>query len=223
MKNIQFELISFSLCPYVQRSVITLLRKQAEYKISYIDLASPPEWFLKISPLGKVPLLLVREEGKAEPTVLFESAVINEYVDEVIPPAFVAKDPLRKAQERGWVEVASELQGKTYLLSIAADQAAVTKVKDELWNILARVEAQLPGGSYFRGGEFSLVDAAFAPVFSRLVLLKGIADDPTWNKIPKVKAWRDGLLALPEVKQSVLPSFASDFHAWIRKQGGLLA
>ena len=221
MKN--FELISFSLCPYVQRSVITLLRKKAEYKITYIDLNAPPAWFQKISPLGKVPLLLVRESPESEPTVLFESAVINEYVDEVLPPSFVHRDPLRKAQERGWVEVASELQGKVYHLSVAADEAAAGKVKEELWKILLRVEGQIPGGAFFRGAEFSLVDSAFAPVFSRLVLLRGLAGDPQWEKIPKVKAWRDGLLALPEVHESVLPSFAEDFRAWTKAHGGFLA
>ena len=47
------ELISFNLCPFVQRSVITLLKKGIDFKITYIDLANPPEWFLDISPPGE--------------------------------------------------------------------------------------------------------------------------------------------------------------------------
>lgn len=66
-------LISFKLCPYVQRSVINLLEKKVDYEIKYIDLANKPEWFLKISPFRRVPVLVVGED------VLFESAVINEY------------------------------------------------------------------------------------------------------------------------------------------------
>ncbi len=69
------KLISFKICPYVQRSVITLKEKNVDFDIEYIDLANKPEWFLKISPLGRVPVLQVGEE------VLFESAVINEYLD----------------------------------------------------------------------------------------------------------------------------------------------
>ena len=57
---------------------ITLEYKGIDYDIEYIDLANPPEWFLAISPLKKVPLLIV------DGTVIFESAVINEYIDEVI-------------------------------------------------------------------------------------------------------------------------------------------
>jgi len=69
------ELISFELCPFVQRSVITLLQKGVDFKINYIDIHDPPEWFQQISPLGKVPVMRV------DNTVLFESAVINEYLD----------------------------------------------------------------------------------------------------------------------------------------------
>ncbi len=73
------ELISFNLCPFVQRSVITLNKKGIDYKITYIDLADKPDWFLALSPLGKVPVLKHGDE------VLFESAVINEYLDEITP------------------------------------------------------------------------------------------------------------------------------------------
>ncbi|HEY9734725.1 MAG TPA: glutathione S-transferase N-terminal domain-containing protein, partial [Trichocoleus sp.] len=64
------KLISHKLCPYVQRSIITLIEKQIPHERAYIDLAHKPDWFLQRSPLGKVPILLVGEE------VLFESAVI---------------------------------------------------------------------------------------------------------------------------------------------------
>jgi len=69
------KLVSFKACPFVQRVAITLENKGIEYDIEYIDLANPPEWFIAISPLKKVPLLIV------DGAVIFESAVINEYID----------------------------------------------------------------------------------------------------------------------------------------------
>jgi glutathione S-transferase len=75
----QLELISHYLCPYVQRAVITSIEKNIPHDRTYIDLANKPEWFLTISPLGKVPLLKVAGE------ILFESAVICEYLDEISP------------------------------------------------------------------------------------------------------------------------------------------
>ena len=48
------KLISFKLCPFVQKAVLTLLSKGIDYDIEYIDLENPPQWFKDISPLGKV-------------------------------------------------------------------------------------------------------------------------------------------------------------------------
>ncbi len=79
-----YQLISFVLCPFVQRSVITLKEKQVPFDITYVDLQNLPDWFNAISPMGKVPVLRVDEKR-----VLFESAVINEYLDETNPPPLV--------------------------------------------------------------------------------------------------------------------------------------
>ena len=54
------KLISHKLCPYVQRAVIALTEKGVAFERIDIDLANKPDWFLKISPLGKVPVLVDR-------------------------------------------------------------------------------------------------------------------------------------------------------------------
>ena len=68
----KLRLISFPLCPYVQRAAILLLEKGVEFERVDIDLANKPDWFLKLSPLGKVPVLVVEQDGREQ--VLFESA-----------------------------------------------------------------------------------------------------------------------------------------------------
>ena len=72
----RLKLISHKLCPYVQRAVIALTEKGVPFERIDIDLANKPDWFLKISPLGKTPVLLVGEHA------IFESAVILEYLEE---------------------------------------------------------------------------------------------------------------------------------------------
>ena len=57
----KLKLVSFKLWPYVQRSVVTLNHLQVPYEIEYIDLANKPDWFLEISPLGKVPVVQVND------------------------------------------------------------------------------------------------------------------------------------------------------------------
>ena len=54
-------LISHHLCPFVQRAAIALAEKGVEFERIDVDLANKPDWFLAISPLGKVPLLKVSD------------------------------------------------------------------------------------------------------------------------------------------------------------------
>ncbi len=63
----KLKLISHKLCPYVQRAVISLKEKGVPFERIDIDLDNKPDWFLKISPLGKVPVLQVGDK------VVFES------------------------------------------------------------------------------------------------------------------------------------------------------
>lgn len=212
------ELISFKLCPFVQRSVITLLEKGVDYDITYIDLAKPPQWFLDISPLGKVPALKVGDK------VLFESAVINEYLDEVNPPMLLPADPLVKAQNRAWIEFASNLIGDQYQLMIAKEEGQYTKAYEALYKKLEQLEAVLGEGPFFNGESFSLMDAASAPVFMRMELLdewSGMGG--LYDKLPKVRAWQAALMSRPSVQKSVVPEFADELRGYIGATGGYAA
>lgn len=89
----EFHLITHILCPYVQRSVIVLLEKGIPYQRTDIDLGNKPDWFARLSPLGKVPVL-VTDQGSTK--TLFESAVICEYLDEVTPGSLHPETPWKK-------------------------------------------------------------------------------------------------------------------------------
>jgi glutathione S-transferase len=91
------KLVSFKLCPFVQRAVIALEEKGVEYTLEYIELEDPPAWFVERSPFLRVPLMLIDD------TVLFESAVILDYLDEVYPPRLHPQDPLRRARHKAWI------------------------------------------------------------------------------------------------------------------------
>jgi glutathione S-transferase len=212
-----FELISFALCPFVQRTAITLLHKNVPFRTTYIDLASPPGWFREISPLGKVPLLRVGE------TVLFESSVINEYVDEVTPPSLLPRDPLARARERACVEAASELLLKQYEGLFHQDRAAAEQRFESMGEILFHVERTLGKGPFFRGGEFSLVDSAFAPFFTRLALVPFFRRTGLLDDLPRVRRWSAALTSLPEVTGSVRADFEEQYLASLRDQGSRFA
>lgn len=212
------ELISFKLCPFVQRSVITLLHKNIPFDITYIDLAEPPAWFLEISPFGKVPALRVDGE-----TVLFESAIINEFIDEVTPGAMSPEDALLRAKNRGWIQFGEQCIVDQYQLTTAKDEATWDEVLDRAHRNLAKVEAQLGEGPYFNGAALSLVDAAFAPLFMRYALLREHADLMPEDEFPRLRAWSDALLALPEVRKSVVEDFPELLGEYLHQHGDYAA
>ncbi len=199
------ELVSFDLCPFVQRSLITLLKKGIEHQITYIDLDNPPAWFTDISPLGKVPLLRVND------AVLFESAAINEYIDETHAPPLHPDDPLRRAHNRAWIEFASNLIGIGYRSVTAQDESSYLAIMDERDNLLGHLERQLSGGPYFNGSVFSLADTSFAPYFVRQALTEPLHERESLAAFPKCQQWRDAMLALDYVQQSAPADLASRY------------
>ena len=139
------KLISHKLCPYVQRAVIALKEKGVAFERIDIDLANKPDRFLKLSPLGKVPVLVVRS---AESEVaLFESNVICEYIEETQAGARLhPADPLTRAQHRAWMEFGSAILGDLWGLETTQDAATFAAKRDALAAKFARVEAALGEG-----------------------------------------------------------------------------
>jgi glutathione S-transferase len=208
-----YKLVSFDLCPFVQRSVITLEEKNVPYEITYIDLNAKPDWFLAISPHGKVPLLQVGD------STVHESAVINEYLDEVTPPGLHPEEPLQRALNRAAIEFASALTVDQYRLTVAQEQDKMREFADSAKTKLARVEAQLVG-PFFNGDSFSLVDAAYAPTLQRFVWCESIEPGLAFfEKTPKVKAWTDALLARKSVKASTLSNIEEIFRSYLKGKG----
>ena len=167
-ENMTPKLVSFKVCPFVQRVAITLQYKGIDYDIEYIDLGSPPEWFLAISPLKKVPLLIV------DNTVIFESAVINEYIDEAYQPVLHPEDLLLKAINRSWIEFSSNISLYTFELTIKEKKNDFENILEELLKGFDLVEDYLYAKPFFNGEQFSLVDSSYAPIFQRLEFLAQI-------------------------------------------------
>lgn len=200
----------------MQRAVVLLNEKGVEYDVTYIDLKNKPEWFLRISPLGKVPVLKVGE------AVLFESAVICEYLDEVHPPPLHPADPLQKAINRAWVEFSSELFGALYRLYLAGDEKEFEQRRAEARDKLSRLDGQLADGPFFNGELFSLLDAAIAPAFMRIALMEESRPMGLLDSLPKVQRWSEALLARDSVRHSVVPEFPDLFREYLVAGGSFL-
>ncbi len=196
------KVVSFKICPFVQRVTALLEAKAIPYEIEFISLSDKPQWFLDMSPNGQVPVLIT-EGGQA----LFESDAIVEYLDDVYP-RLVDTTPEQRAVERAWSYQAS----KHYLVQCSAqrssDEQTLGERADKLGKAFARAENQLGSGPFFSGETMGNVDIAWLPLLHRASIIHERSGYDFVAPYPKVKAWQATMLKTGLADKSV----ASDFN-----------
>lgn len=215
--NPPLELVSHALCPYVQRAVIVLTEKGIPHMRTYVDLGDTPPWFKEISPLGKVPLLRVGDE------VLFESAVICEFLDESYGPRLHPENVLQRARHRAWMEFGSSLLESIWYFYSAKTASAFAEKTAELRRKFTTLEKQLGAGHYFAGADFSMVDVVFGPVFRYFDVFDTVADFGVLEGLPKTQAWRQALAGRASVIKAVSADYPRLLKEFLAKQGSELA
>ena len=206
----KYMLCSFTTCPWVQRAAIVLREKNVPYDITYIEPDNRPDWFLKISPHAKVPVLQI--DGK---TALFESNAIAEYLDETAAPRLHPEDAILRARNRAWTDFistfASAVSNAAYADSEEDFNTRVKKIPDVFAKLDAALADRGNDGPYFNGPKMSLVDAAYAPFLQRYTYMDRLKPLGIIENYPRLKAWRDALMASPAVQTSTIANFE---QAW---------
>jgi len=209
-------LVSHHLCPYVQRVAISLMEKGVAFDRAYVDLSAKPAWFVAASPLGKTPLLKVDDD------VLFESAVICEYLEDTLTPPLHPHDPLERARHRGWMEFGSAILGDIWGLETSQDAGGVERKSQDIRKKFEWLEAALGAGPYFSGQPFCLVDAVFGPVFRYFDVFDELADLGVFATVPKVRAWRAALAQRPSVRDAVAGDYGERLHRFLQDKNAHL-
>lgn len=221
----RFTLVSHHLCPYVQRAVIALSEKGVPFKRIDVDLAARPDWFQEISPLGKVPLLRVADGDRQH--VIFESAVILEYLEETLPCPLHPAEPVVRARHRSWIEFGSAVLNGIGRFYSAGTEAGLLAEAATLSSMFDRVEGELAArampGPWFAGETFSLVDAAFGPVFRYYDTFDRIGDFGMLGGKPHVAAWRAALAGRPSVAAAVAADYSERLVAFLKTRNSQLA
>lgn len=184
MSNIQLYFAKAST--FSQRTRVVLLEKGIDFTPIEIDLQNKPDGYTQISHYGKVPAI---KHGDVE---IYESAIINEYLDEVFPePPLLPRDPAAKAIARIWIDYANTrlvpafnkfLRGK--------DSQEQEQGRREFTEVLLYIEQEgLGKGDYLLGDQFSLVDISFYPWFERLPLLEHFRKFTLPAETPRLQTW----------------------------------
>ena len=198
--------------------MIVLRTKEVDFDVTYINLREKPDWFLKISPHGKVPVLNVDDD------VLFESNAIAEFLEEVVAPHLHPKDPIKRARNRAWTDFVPDFSKG---LSAAYRRETVAEMeagRPDAEKVLGKLEDAIKAergndGPYFNGDTLCLVDAAYAPFFQRFMIAEEILNTDLLDGFPLVKAWCEALLVSELVTGSVADSFVPEFKASMKRYG----
>jgi len=216
-------LVSHALCPYVQRAAIALAEKRLPFERISVDLAHKPDWFQALSPLGKVPLLRLR--GQEREAVLFESAAICEYLEDTTPHPLHPADPIARARHRAWIEFGSNVLNLIAGFYNAGDEATLLRQRDALRERFQTLERELAtrDGPWFAGAAFTLVDAAFGPVFRYFDRFEAIADFGVFAGLVRVPAWRAALARRPAVRDAVASDYPQRLDVFLTARGSALS
>ncbi|WP_415899498.1 glutathione S-transferase family protein [Neptuniibacter sp. QD48_11] len=200
------KVVSFKICPFVQRVTALLEAKQIPYEIEYIRLQEKPEWFLEMSPHRQVPLVIT-DSGQA----LFESEALIEYIEEVYPALNSDRSAEEKAIDRAWSYLASKL----YLVQCSAqrspDKTTLEQRSENLHKAFIKIEKALGNQPFFNSSAIGLVDIAWLPLLHRADIINRCSGYDFLGDYPKMKQWQQSLLATGIAGQSVAEDFDSRF------------
>ena len=196
------KLYDFPSSPNCQRVIVVLEEKKLPYEKVPVDLKKMEQKkpdFLKLNPYGKVPVII---DGA---TVLYESLIINEYLEEKYPEKPLwPKDPGKRAKARILLDYGmnhldppyQKIRKEMMKDEKERDQQAIEAARKELRHLLERLEREL-GDQEYLAGDFSLVDAALIPRFTRLAGM-GVLPDAS---LPKIGQWIERMKRRPSVQK----------------------
>lgn len=197
--------------------------KNVDFDVTYVDLTDKPDWFLEISPRGKVPVL------KVDDHVLFESGAICEYLDETVAPRIHPEDPIKRARNRAWTDFCPDFASAvTIKLGYAKSREDIDEALPAARKALGLIEEALEkerdgdgpqSGPWFNGANISLVDCAYAPFLQRFRMTEPLLATGLMDDFPLVSAWTEHLLSSDLVTQAVPPEFPEAYEKNHERRG----
>lgn len=191
-------------CGWAVRNYAALIEKGVEFEtVPAADSdGGKLDEFLALTPYGKTPVM---SHGN---TAVFESTLINEYIDEQFPePALMPGDAARRCEARKWIHYC-ESKLLPALTTIAQaidddnrDRAADRFDEDLRWFERSALLATWRG-PYFFGGQFSLVDLSFFTLFRTIDDLERHLDLNLSMPHPALRNWANNIQARPSLQRA---------------------
>ena len=184
-----------------------MIEKEIPFELTEVDLRNKPDWFLAVSPYGKVPVIV--DDGQT----IYESAIINEYLDEKyksIP--MMPEEPVERAKARIWMDYCTNkyLTLSRKLLVDHGNEELQTENKKKMKESLIYIEKECfeknANGPFWLGNNISLVDLHYAPFFERFGAFKELFGVEWPEECIKISDWWSAIQKRDSYKMTVLPT-----------------
>ena len=197
------KLYDFLPCPFGQKVRIVLAEKSLSYELVPVDFTKGehrrPE-FLRLNPYGRVPVLV------DEDTVVYDSTIINEYLDDEYPdPPVLPRIEFSSLRARArifedfadtsFTPQVGQLMAEMAKAEAERDAGRLQRLRQTIERVMDYVNRELQG-QHFLAGEFSVADIGFVP---RLVVLKELGIDVVAGR-NNIEAWLKRLLDRPSIQ-----------------------
>jgi len=151
--------------PWSHRSRIVLYEKEVECQVVFVDTEQLPAGLADLNPYNRVPTMVDRD------LVLYESHIINEYLDERLPhPPLMPIDPIMRARarlmlmrfDRDWYSRIQDIE--------TGDKKRATQARAVLRDGLTAIAPVFKDQPFALGTDITLVDCTLAALLWRLPL-----------------------------------------------------
>ena len=201
------KIYSSARCPYAQRTRMLMIEKEIPFELTEVDLRNKPDWFLAVSPYGKVPVIV--DDGQT----IYESAIINEYLDEkYISIPMMPEEPVERAKARIWMDYCTNkyLTLSRKLLVDHGNEELQTENKKKMKESLIYIEKECfeknANGPFWLGNKISLVALHYAPFFERFGAFKELFGVEWPEECIKISDWWSAIQKRDSYKMTVLPT-----------------
>jgi len=160
------KLIGSTTSPYVRKVRVYLAETGISHRFVPVDAWQPTAELLAMAPVGKVPVL-DRDDG----TVLFESALVIEYLESLLPPHHRLVPAAGEARwtTLRWCALAHGMIDATATRVLELRRPEPLQMKERLAHeearsarIIVAAERGLEGRDYFAGNKLTLADLTLA-------------------------------------------------------------
>jgi glutathione S-transferase len=217
MKENVLKLATSILSPFGQRVEMVMIEKNLPFEKVNVNLAQRPDWFIRDSKLGKVPILYAEEQ------ILFESIVICEYLEEKYSQTKLHSDNLLiKAQHRSWMEFSNFLVSTLFQMVAADSEAGFNNHKGNIIEKLKIFEQNIKFSPYFHGDNFMLIDICMASFLKPLFFLDNRFNLEIISSFKQFATYAENLLARNSLHKSTHPDYEEVLKNFIKNKKSFL-